>query len=282
MLGSAEVFSQSIVAGQIPESGHYYDFSPDTTLLSSQNFNNYQLDLDLNNDGEPDFEIYTYNYGGNGGWSRRISIESYNDNEVAYSFSDSCFAGPSHHFVDNYFVCRAFDANDTIKSAANWTHEDGHLNHFRFGVHVDSLDNNYSFTCKDSSFTTPAKYIGVRIISSDTLYGWIKVSGTASYMVTIEEHASQSVPTSLNESIANSIIELFPNPCQEYIQVRLTERSMTKGTMYLQNSLGQVIRELQINTNSLTIETSTLPTGLYYITLMSNNQIHTRRILKTP
>jgi hypothetical protein len=70
-------------------------------------------------------------------------------------------------------------------------------------------------------------------------------------------------------------IEIFPNPSNSFLQVRLPVVHVFSG-LYLINSLGQIVHEVSIrDKSSLEIDVENLPKGLYHLHFMGINPINT-------
>lgn len=81
-------------------------------------------------------------------------------------------------------------------------------------------------------------------------------------------------------------VSVFPNPTQHNINVEISTSSKENLRIILQNTLGQIIYQKEIEPNESgsyqeTIGTDNLPTGIYYLTLQTKNGIKTQKVLKT-
>ena len=82
-------------------------------------------------------------------------------------------------------------------------------------------------------------------------------------------------------------VKLFPNPAsnQTNLIFNLKEKSQVEVSLYSQT--GQLIQLIQTSQqflpgfNTLLITTEGLPTGNYYLVLKTDNQIYTKKLIKT-
>ena len=274
------IYSQSIIAGVTPTNGTFIDIIPDTTLISFQNFTNLQFDFDINNDSYPDFQIYTDNHGGLGGGSSRIGIKAYDSNEIAYSHIDTCFAGPFNFPVSTMQMAKAYNNNDTISMSELWTKDDCSLNYENHGVYWDSIGNGYSYGCNFANFTSPSKFIGLRTISNDTIYGWVQVKDITTSEATIQAYASTHFSTGISEDINPVPIKVYPNPCEQILNISLHSPLHYSGTIGIYNDIG--ILELQevFMENKKEINVQNLQNGMYIIILKIQDEVFRIRFQK--
>ena len=77
-------------------------------------------------------------------------------------------------------------------------------------------------------------------------------------------------------------IKVFPNPTTEFVTIRLIEPNISDHNIDLMNSNAQLVISKQMNSalgNELTLDISSLPSGLYYLRVTENtNQIITKII----
>ena len=69
--------------------------------------------------------------------------------------------------------------------------------------------------------------------------------------------------------------EVYPNPAEDYLTVRLNEKTTGANELIITNISGQVILTQQLNENNRTFSISTdlLPAGMYFASLLGENQI---------
>jgi outer membrane protein assembly factor BamB len=69
---------------------------------------------------------------------------------------------------------------------------------------------------------------------------------------------------------------LYPNPTSEYIDIQ----SEVNGDMNIYNSIGQIIKYEKISINTKRIDVSSLPIGLYYVSLKTSEGNQVQKIIK--
>ena len=85
---------------------------------------------------------------------------------------------------------------------------------------------------------------------------------------------SNLLPTGLSDNPADKqTIKVYPNPASDYVIINGT------GSLQILNSAGQLILTSQIN-DSLTVDTSAWPSGLYIVKIISSNRAETARLIK--
>ncbi len=74
--------------------------------------------------------------------------------------------------------------------------------------------------------------------------------------------------------LSNFSYTLFPNPCNQYLIVKLNENSFSNENTYvIRNSLGSILRTGNISSaQSIKLDVASLPSGLYYLGMKNSNQ----------
>jgi Leucine-rich repeat (LRR) protein len=109
------------------------------------------------------------------------------------------------------------------------------------------------------------------------------VSNTASIYFDYLSPTITNIETTSFESLGNQTIEtsgikIYPNPVKDILNIQ-TENSIFVEAISIYNSLGQVIQTIT-NPNNLSINVATLRTGVYYLTVSSENRSSTIRFIK--
>ncbi|MCC6722487.1 MAG: T9SS type A sorting domain-containing protein [Bacteroidia bacterium] len=75
-------------------------------------------------------------------------------------------------------------------------------------------------------------------------------------------------------------LDIFPNPAKENTTIKLTTLSESKAVVKLINTNGQiVINETELSGNSIQIETTTLPKGLYIVEIKQDENIIRKKLI---
>jgi hypothetical protein len=273
VLIASHSYSQSIVAGATPPQGTYIDLVPDTVLISVQNYLNTHYTVDLNNDNNSDFIISTNNCGGMGGGGSSIRIESYNNNEVAYSHVYSCTAGPYNHLIGTSIMAKAYNNNDTISINDLWTNDPCFLKTYSHGFYQDSLGATQHYNCSSGNFSSLSQFVGIRTISNDTTYGWIQVKDISAYGATIQAYASNQYSTGISDNKEYVPIQVYPNPCKQILNVSLDRLTNYSGTIEIYNNLGVLKLQEPYLESKLKIDVQNLQNGMYILVLKTSDRI---------
>ena len=88
-------------------------------------------------------------------------------------------------------------------------------------------------------------------------------------------------PTSTEELLESSLVNIFPNPCSEILNIEINEVNDIH-TIHILNALGQVVESYNSTViNRKAINVSTLNDGVYYLLLKSNESLITKRFVKS-
>jgi len=82
------------------------------------------------------------------------------------------------------------------------------------------------------------------------------------------------------EELENSYpkLQIFPNPANSQLNIRTSENIQT-GQIFLLNAIGQVIRNERYNNSKHQFEVQDLPVGMYYISILSNGERYTEKVI---
>lgn len=70
-------------------------------------------------------------------------------------------------------------------------------------------------------------------------------------------------------TLETSAVSVYPNPANDYIQVRM---NADKGEVYIYNTIGQLVYSNLNVVNNQSIDVTTLPTGNYNVIILANDQ----------
>ena len=88
----------------------------------------------------------------------------------------------------------------------------------------------------------------------------------------------QTVPFSINEKKGAEII-VFPNPANDFINVRLENEINDRGQMVLINQLGKIVKLSKFENSSFKVGIGELPAGIYFLKIENGDQPITKRIM---
>jgi FtsP/CotA-like multicopper oxidase with cupredoxin domain len=144
------------------------------------------------------------------------------------------------------------------------------------------------FIKHDTLEIMPGERYGVMLKSPSVFSGNIVVNYISMNSDSIWN--TQKVPVNIGvlgiqETGLSSLVEIYPNPTSNYVDVLIKEKSDIKINGYsIINALGQRVGEsiLQKNANqisSFSVDVSYLPSGLYYLRLSLNDEFVYKKVL---
>lgn len=81
-----------------------------------------------------------------------------------------------------------------------------------------------------------------------------------------------------NTAGTDGTIQIFPNPANDQLTIQTT--ALDYQTIMITNNIGQTLLQSQVKDKTTLLSVATLPPGLYYITLKSNNGTVVRKFVK--
>lgn len=79
-----------------------------------------------------------------------------------------------------------------------------------------------------------------------------------------------------NPSVNPNTIEIYPNPARNYLKISGLKKSI-KGELRLSNNLGELILEKKVEElTDIQLNTSYLPTGVYFLTIVAGGETITK------
>ncbi|MFH0864660.1 MAG: T9SS type A sorting domain-containing protein [Bacteroidota bacterium] len=79
-----------------------------------------------------------------------------------------------------------------------------------------------------------------------------------------------SISTGINETDTNSITSIYPNPSSDYITI---DNMQDINFIRISNILGETVINMDVTNQTETINTSSLPNGIYFVSLINKNGI---------
>ena len=145
------------------------------------------------------------------------------------------------------------------------------------------VDTKCEFTIPDYTLlTTAADNSGTVTLTQSPSQGTI-ISGNGTVQLitlTALDSNGNSDFTTFNITLRENDISLFPNPVKETINI-ITSYCVLPNSFSIYNSVGQTISQKEVKTtNDLTINTSALSSGVYFITVVKGNEKKTLQFIK--
>lgn len=83
----------------------------------------------------------------------------------------------------------------------------------------------------------------------------------------------------VNENLANSSFVLYPNPASSIAQIQLT-KLVGNGQLVVTDALGKTVITQNVSIGNNKIDVSKLSKGLYFVTLVSGDEVITKKLIK--
>lgn len=148
---------------------------------------------------------------------------------------------------------------------------------------VVNADECYTFTINDSygDGICCSSQGGSGYYNLKTSSGTVMVSGT-------NFGSSASTKFAVNQALATSDfgtylnnITLYPNPAKNVLNISIQGDTTLPDTFVIYNSLGQTIQSTKVNSvSNLTVNTSALSNGIYFVKINKDNESKTLRFIK--
>ena len=165
------------------------------------------------------------------------------------------------------------------------------------------LPGNLIATFSESDFEREAENLNHATVNGETYVFYMniangKMESVEDLQAIIEEISDGTDPMEIEETIANkenttiatanqvspTDIQLYPNPVRDLLNVELTGLVGQRGQIFLNNQMGQRVKEMTIDNiagGSSQLEISTLNNGTYFLTVFANGDfITTKTIVK--
>lgn len=258
--------AQFIIAGQHGPKDHFV--IADTLIAPNTTYQ-----IDMNGDSIIDLYIWTSAWNGNWQASAGCGIQPESNNKVAngYPIYDNCLQ-------QVIVMLSSFNINDTICNSGSW---DGALD----APMLSSYEYNGHGVCEDNIFPhgSYTGYIGVQVLSAtDTLYGWIKITGVADSSLILISYACNLGITGINEYQNNSSIKLYPDPAISQLTVKMSSYKQHAATFII-NVLGQNVTpfvSVQYIGERTVIDVSPLSEGIYFVMVIDEKNRWVSKFMK--
>jgi len=145
-----------------------------------------------------------------------------------------------------------------------------------------TLANNqcYTFTIRDSQGDGICCGGGNGFYNIKSVDGLTTIASGASYEFIENLHFTTNTLGTASFDGANDIY-LYPNPSKDFINVSIPSEYGLPNSLTINNSLGQIISRKEVSTTSdLSLNTSSLSNGVYFITIAKDTQTKTLQFIK--
>lgn len=130
--------------------------------------------------------------------------------------------------------------------------------------------------CSDNSGNA---YLTGYFEGTNMTFGTTTLTNTGSYDVYWTKISVGS--SGVIEDILNSEMQIFPNPTSENISVQFPNFGMKNITLEVIDLNGQVIQTANFSTSKANVNTSKLSNGIYFLRFTANDEIITKKFIKT-
>lgn len=237
-----------IVAGLWDSTDYYHDILPDSTFAWwAGTPAHYYLDADSNS-------INDFKFTSTRSWA------AFWGEELVYLQA----LNGEFNSLNNWYV-RIFNLNDTIRNDSLWVGNGWRRINYHTWQQCPPLCPGYNTYVNNNLVD---KYLGIRLITpNDTLYGWVMLSTSGGYQITLKEWAINTSAT--NSWVRNPVFpgntRIYPNPTNDQFLLS-TEISLNEAAILIYNSRGHLVKCIdKVSGHSVTITCANLPAGLYYI-----------------
>ncbi|HXC03156.1 MAG TPA: glycoside hydrolase family 44 protein [Bacteroidia bacterium] len=158
-------------------------------------------------------------------------------------------------------------------------------------LHLVVMNKDYDSTLMASfQITSPTSFVSALVYRFDstgfTLTQLASVSGITSNhfnyvlppLTCYHFILKKSPVTAINESKEPFPVSLFPNPAQDLVQIVAPDNHIRKVKLF--NSLGELIKEMNGNTEQIKLDISTLAPGLYQVEINTDKGVILKKLLK--
>ena len=245
-----------------------YTDVPDTAIYPAVFTGNHYA-LDLNNDGQVDFnfEFWKYSAAATSSFIRSFSLYGYQQ------------FGNHIEGTDNNAA--ALHENDVIDANRPWISHSAVMGQFHSTISSLSATGNW--------INVTNRYLGLRLIeNTDTLYGWLRMDVNIQDSMVIKDFAYNTIP---GEQILAGEIDTavyafmpengadpvtFPNPVSTHIHISMSKSSFQETVVSLFDLSGKRILSETLSFPTGQIDVSRLPEGFYLLVLKNRDAVLTK------
>ncbi len=268
------VKGQMYFAGSMFET--YYDVNPDTLLnYKVTPYTHETYGLNLFDDSAYDIILTAHGAVSSSGSSAYLSVTSVNSNVyISFGRLDSVYV-PSNAGWDVTKIAKPLIVTDPIDAPdAQWEKSTLYLTD-----HSGHGGGNKNVT----DWIGTDKYLGIKYENGNSIsYGWIRVKCPGEDSCYVKDFSTSQVVIDVNE-IAESSIELFPNPSYSSFYVKNVGPSFDLSKFTLTDIFGQVVKfSYERRGSDVMIITDTdLQAGCYMLQCFSDHDIFTKKVVLT-
>lgn len=131
--------------------------------------------------------------------------------------------------------------------------------------------------CDNDQTTSRENFIGSMYMTSATANNnYI----TADYFGSLKLKASTTTNATTGLEQSNQLVDVFPNPAQNKIKVERKGQDQKILTVEMRSITGALVKSILLKGNQETINIADMRSGMYVMSIISDNQIQVERIVK--
>jgi hypothetical protein len=145
------------------------------------------------------------------------------------------------------------------------------------------LANNqcYTFTIKDEQSDGICCYGGDGYYNIKSVDGLTTIASGASYGLVERRHFTTNATLGITSYDDANAVYLYPNPTKDFITVSVPSQYGLPTSLTINNSLGKIISRKEVSASSdLSLSTSSLSSGVYFVTIAKDSQTKTLQFIK--
>jgi len=230
----------------------YTNIDPDVIINGIYN-------LDLNNDGTIDFKLSKHWYGSGHIEDAESYIVPYNNNKVAVISAGSLYPDT---MMETSMINQDLFWNDTsCIIRIYYMNLMPPSNSYSYGIWGDEVD----------------RYIGL-YLNDGGFYGWIHLN-TDRYSMTLLDYAWYDPSVSVQNIDFESKYSITPNPTSNILNIYSPDNSQIVS-ISIYDIFGKTHRDIKASSESIQIDISDLPQGIYFLKVKSSNEVRSYKILR--
>ncbi len=195
-----------------------------------------------------------------------------------------CRGKTAVHEIGHYLGLRHIWGDDNGACQGDWGFEDDGINDTPHAADMSNFDcNKTKNTCNQGAGDLKDMVENYMDYSSETCQNsFTKQQVSLMESVLNNQRLLVRIPTKVEDYDLSSNISVYPNPADDIINVGIMNLDFDVANVYLINHLGQIVRTntLSKNTTSSTIAVQDLPTGVYFLKIILDNEYtHNEKVL---
>lgn len=116
------------------------------------------------------------------------------------------------------------------------------------------------------------------VSSAGSTWSAIGASTGSPYDICIKAYATPNTALAVEEINASLVNKMYPNPASTNLNIEFSDNS--RKTLTFKNVQGQTVMTKQVNAFAASINVSALPSGIYFISIESENGIQTVKFIR--